>query len=727
MKKTLKIASLVVLAGLGTASLGSCKKTEKIKASGDIDVSINYKGTVQSGVSYNGTTTKTLTSGVTLQKGDITPTWKCFGEKLTALSGNTVTIREGNDYSTKEYKNDWANYNTKGFVSPTGEQLDLVMGDSNMYTTAVNSGNLTSIDDKLDSMPNFKKWVDNHEAIWNSMKSNDGHVYFTPYFDGLDSIEEMQVMNTKFVELLLDTNDGFDTATTITSVYTPTVKETADQEVTVGTGDNKNVAPKKVTVHITEANNAVAKQNALTTKNGATLVQALKEALIAEYGDNLAKSAGGRAEGDAVIWNKLSELFTGVKATYTTDDMVALLRCVKANPVKLTGKQQEMNPLVPRTAEGKRTIKLNSLIAWWGHKGMDSENGKLFFDEDGTLQDARTQAGTYDGLEELGKLYQEGLFVKNYTQDSKGTAGGKTEFRSAMMMNGTAFMLYDYNATSSVYNHDAGQAGNTNENFNYQPVLAPIVKWSSKDLNYKGVNLKDKYFRFSESNRTLKSGGWAIPTTSDNVDSALALMDYMFTEEGARIQDFGPDDGHYWTAGKLDGFADDQPIINADLLNDVNTNGTYTWNDYYRIYIGSTQGIGHVRHDALDMQVTLGQSAKAGIANVKAAISADVEILVQSSVNTANTSRFFQSVPTNIPLNADEETKAAGDAVKGFTKIWNTSDAEPACIKYVMVGDKALDVENGFKSRAEMEAAFDACNLNYLASYRHEVKSVLGK
>ena len=727
MKKTLKVASLVALAGLGVASLGSCGKKTTVapaKASGDIDVSILYKGTVKSGVSYQGDN-KTLVTGDALNKNELTPTWKCFGEKLTAKYGERVAIRDANDYSSKEFKDDWKNYGTKGYKF--GENMiDLVMGDSKVFTTAANASQLQSIDEYLDKMPSFNEWKKGHEAIWNSMVHTDGKHYFTPYFDGLDEIEEMQIMNTKYVQKLLDSAEGYDTEKVLTSAYQPTVKETAAQEVTVGTGTSAQIGKKTVSVKITAANNPVAKQNALETKNGAELVKALKEALIAEYGDNLAKSAGGKAEDNVAVWKKLSDLFTGVSATYTVDDMVALLRCVKTNPKFLTGNAAaEMSPIVPRTAENKRTIKLDSLIAWWGHKGMDSENSKLYFDEAGELQDARTQKGTYDGLDELHKLYQEGLFAKNFVQDSKGTNMGKTEYRSALMQNGTAFMLYDYNATSSLYNQDVAKAEGSNPDFNYQPVLAPIVKWTEKDLQFKGTNLKGKYFRFSESNRSLKSGGWAIPSTSDNKESAIALMDYLFSTEGARIQDFGPDNGKYWQLGTLPGFGE-VPVIDSKLLNDVNTNGKYTWNDYYRIYIGSTQGIGHIRSGALDYQVTLGDSAKAGIANVKAAINEDIEILAKTSVAN-NTSKFFLSVPTNIPLNANQEADANDPSVTPFTTLWASDSTDaicPAC-NYIIVGESALNVTNGFQSKQALIAGSKDCDYHYLRNYRDAVVLVL--
>ncbi len=613
------------------------------------------------------------------------------------------------------------------------------MGGGTYYTQYANAGKLVAIDEYLDQMPNFKAWVEKNPDIWASMQHTDGHVYFTPYFDGLNSIEKMFLMNTSYVEKLLDGEiDAADESVTLTNgtSYTPYVVETEKQKLTVSVDGTA----KTITADFAEANNAVKKQNDLSAKNGKALVEALKAALIAEYGSAIAKSAGGSAEGSDVVYNKLSEIFTGEKACYNTDDLVALLRCVKTCPKTLTGDvTTQMNPISPRTAENKRTIDLVSLISLWGLKGNDSENGKLYYDVDGELKDARTTEDTYDvGLSNLNKLYKEGLFVNNFTSDKSGKAMGSTEWRGNNIKDGTGFLYYDYNGTTSPFNDDVleGSKGFA------QPVLAPVVKWadSSKTLNYKGTNLAGTYFRYSEANRALKDGGWCIPAESDNIGTAIALMDYLFSEEGAKIQDFGPDDGKYWDL-KTQGQAGNtpyenavcainggtSPIIKQAVLDDIKSNDAgVTWNDYYRAFIGSTQGIGHIREDSLDYQTTYSEKSRDGLSNVQTAIKSGAMILAQTTIDS-NTSKFFVSVPQTIAISSDDTSKINASTQNNTLKeVWDSSSSSVICpaINWILIGEDAIkDKYSGGK--ATMFSEFNTINSVFLEAYSNGAKKII--
>ncbi len=749
MKKQIKLAGISALAVLGIVSLASCGNknddNNKLEVGGQLDISLNYqvKKVGQTGLSYNGKGTRELKyAGVTLVTNDMLPTWKCLQNKLDTKYADsktsTITFFDANPYDQTDYKKDFTQHWVNGFTSK-GRTVDLVMGGGTYYTQYANDGKLVAIDEYLDQMPNFKAWVEQNPDIWESMKHTDGHVYFTPYFDGLNSIEKMFLMNTSYVEKLLDGDiDAEDESVALANgtVYTPYVVETEEQTLTVSV----NGTAKTIKANFAEANNAVKKQNDLSAKNGKTLVAALKEALIAEYGSAIATTAGGSATGDSVVYNKLSEIFTGEKACYNTDDLVALLRCVKTCPKTLTGDvTTKMNPISPRTAENKRTIDLVSLISLWGLKGNDSENGKLYYDVDGNLKDARTTQDTYDvGLSNLNKLYQEGLFVNNFTSDKSGKVMGSTEWRGNNIKDGSGFLYYDYNGTTSPFNDDVvdGSKGSA------QPVLAPVVKWadSSKTLNYKGTNLAGTYFRYSEANRALKDGGWCIPAESDNIGTALALMDYLFSEEGARIQDFGPDDGKYWDL-KTQGAAGNtdyenqvcainggtSPIIKEDVLNDIKGNSEgVTWNDYYRAFIGSTQGIGHIREDSLDYQTTYSQKSRDGLSNVQTAIKSGAMILAQTTIDS-NTSKFFVSVPQTIAISSDDTSRINASTQNNTLKeVWDSSSSSVICpaINWILIGEDAIkDKYSGGK--ATMFGEFNIIDSVFLEAYSNGAKKII--
>lgn len=749
MKKQIKLAGISALAVLGIVSLASCGNknddNNKLEVGGQLDISLNYqvKKVGQTGLSYNGKGTRELKyAGVTLVTNDMLPTWKCLQNKLDTKYADsktsTITFFDANPYDQTDYKKDFTQHWVNGFKSKD-RYVDLVMGGGTYYTQYANAGKLVAIDEYLDQMPNFKAWVEQNPDIWESMKHTDGHVYFTPYFDGLNSIEKMFLMNTSYVEKLLDGDiDAEDESVALTNgtVYTPYVVETEEQTLTVSV----NGTAKTIKANFAEANNAVKKQNDLSAKNGKTLVAALKEALIAEYGSAIATTAGGSATGDKVVYNKLSEIFTGEKACYNTDDLVALLRCVKTCPKTLTGDvTTKMNPISPRTAENKRTIDLVSLISLWGLKGNDSENGKLYYDVDGNLKDARTTQDTYDvGLSNLNKLYQEGLFVNNFTSDKSGKVMGSTEWRGNNIKDGSGFLYYDYNGTTSPFNDDVveGSKGFA------QPVLAPVVKWadSSKTLNYKGTNLAGTYFRYSEANRALKDGGWCIPAESDNIGTALALMDYLFSEEGARIQDFGPDDGKYWDL-KTQGAAGNtdyenqvcainggtSPIIKEDVLDDIKGNSEgVTWNDYYRAFIGSTQGIGHIREDSLDYQTTYSQKSRDGLSNVQTAIKSGAMILAQTTIDS-NTSKFFVSVPQTIAISSDDTSRINASTQNNTLKeVWDSSSSSVICpaINWILIGEDAIkDKYSGGK--ATMFSEFNVIDSVFLEAYSNGAKKII--
>lgn len=746
MKKQIKLAGISALAVLGIASLASCGgKNEDIEVGGELNISMNYqvKKVGQTGLTFQGTGTRTLSyANITLAKNTMLPTWTCIQGKLNTNYADEKTseikLVDSCYYDQTDYKKDFEQHWVNGFTNGSAN-LDLVMGGAKYYTQYANEGKLLAIDEYLDQMPNFKAWVDNNPDIWNSMKHTDDHVYFTPYFDGLNSIEKMFLMNTSYVEKLLDGEiDAEDETVTLSGTqYQPYVVETSEQELTVSVDGTT----KTIKANFAEANNAIKKQNSLSAKNGKTLVAALKEALLAEYGSAIAKNAGGSAEGNAVVYNKLSEIFTGEKACYNTDDLVALLRCVKTCPKTLTGNVSTiMNPISPRTAENKRAIDLVSLISLWGIKGNDSENGKLYYDVNGELKDGRTTEATYSvGLDNLNKLYQEGLFVNNFTSDSTGKAMGSSEWRSKNIKDGSGFLYYDYNGTTSPFNDDVtdGSKGFA------QPVLAPVVKWqsdSSKTLNYKGTNLAGKYFRYSEANRALKDGGWCIPATSDNKGTALALMDYLFSEEGARIQDFGPDSGEYWTLKKAGQSSNSDyenavcninggtsPIITEALLADVKSNDEgVTWNDYYRAFIGSTQGIGHIREDSLDYQTTYSQKSRDGLSNVQNAIKSGAMILAQTSIDS-NTSKFFVSVPQTIAISSSENTAINSQAEQlKQVDIWNSSDSKVICpaINWILNGEDAVKTQYS-SGKSAMFADFKTIDSVYLEAYTKGAKKII--
>lgn len=65
---------------------------------------------------------------------------------------------------------------------------------------------IVAIDEYLDSMPNFKKILNNRPDIWEALKSPDGHIYSLPRVEemGLKTYPNILFLNKKWVEKLID-------------------------------------------------------------------------------------------------------------------------------------------------------------------------------------------------------------------------------------------------------------------------------------------------------------------------------------------------------------------------------------------------------------------------------------------------------------------------------------------------------------------------------------------
>ncbi len=714
MKKQLKVGLLSTLAGLAVVTAASCGGTAGSSASSNasgssasssnasssssskkttLNVAVNYSQ--QSGISYQEANAAALTygEGITLTKGDILPTWKCIGEKLN------VTITDGADYS-KAQKDNWTQYVSEGFKDANGTNIDLVMGTQTLYDTAVAKNGLVAISDHLNEMPNFKAWTQKNKSIWQSMKSTDGKVYYTPYFDGKDDIEKMNIMNVEWIQKLLDGTEAADTATTIQSYYKATIPAQNGAQVLVWTGSER----KSITVNYSDNTNAISMQNKLANKNGESLLKALKESLIAQYGDYISTSAGGKATGSDVIYNSLSEIFTTEKACYNVDDLVALIRCVKTNPGLLTGDAtKKINPIIPRGSKTSRQYSIGELASWWGVRGISGENGGLYFDLDGEIQDGHTKDATYDALNNLHSIYQEGLIYQGYA--SKDDNNTEDKYRKSGMYDGSVFMIYEYNSSTTQYNADADEANKSG--LNLQAVLPPVAKWAGSDSVQKNGVEYSGYFHFSEDNRALKTGGWAIPTstTGEKLTKALELMDYMFSEEGSLIQDFGPDTKYttttsehkageyvYWTPYaestlKLTLNGVEQPEITEAIKKAIQESGL-GWNNYYRKYVGSTQGIGHIRHGGLDFECLFSEKGKAGLQMLSKAMEDNVLCLVTTEFSD-DTDLFCNSMLTGIPVAANVVSVYESDtSYKMLTDFWNNSKSKVVWTgTYVIMND----------------------------------------
>lgn len=692
-KKT--ILGVSALAGLLLMSATGCeKKVDNPDMEGKtLNVYVNYckeTGVTYTGLkagkgsSFNGTAYTNPIDGQTYVEGDLLPMWKAVQDNLNCKINDAVWDFAEDAYTQKATKDQW----TKIKDNANFGTIDLLLTDSASAAEMNQQGRLVNLNDYLEYMPNFAKFLEEHPTVASEMTNLDGELYMLPYFDGLDSPEKMFLMNTELVQWLLDDDakltGDYDTTAAKATAYNAFIDTSKNQKVQV------SVAGKAKTITLKAAKNPVTAQNELATKNGASYVQALKDYIDAAY-----MPSG--------VYAKRSEVFTAEHACYTVDDLIALMRCAVNNSVYLYGAANKVHGIIPRETKDSRIDSILYFAQAWGVRGLTSEKEFLYFDENGKLADARTTAATYDALGYLHQLYQEGLIINGFEASS----GGSYTAKYLSGSEGAALLMYDYNATQAVYNKlDENGIGKADYKYNgIMPVLPPLTKWANNPFT------KNALSRYTEDARSNKGSGTVLPTFDGKDESqiiaACQLADYFYGTEGAELQDFGPagvneTTGLAYREGTTNIGGIDYPKYTRTIMDEINAS-TLGWNNYFRACVGTTQGIGHVRSDAVDYQVTH-TSGQKGLNNLLSAVNSGV-------VTCALTTReagFGAMVPSQWS-SSPAETSSYAQLSEFFTR--GTGDSGWRSV--VIHGWEESSV-----TRASLEALWSVHAKDYLQHYQ---------
>ncbi|MBD5390463.1 hypothetical protein HDR67_00405 [bacterium] len=682
-KKTLLLSAAAC--GLMAVSLASCggsgKKADLTNAT--IDVYVNYCGAY--GPTFTGLVSnyKTYTNPVdkkTYSQGDLLPVW----EQLQTTLGCKIVDAAWTVDQYKSVKDD-AQLTALQSIGDKFNELDIVMMSNANATEFATNGKLLNINRYLKYMPNYKKFLDANPSIKAEMTNADGQMFMLPYFDGLNSPEHLFIMNTELVEALLDeeTTDAFDTTAAAATSYTAFLDTAADYKV------NYSDKGELKTLNVKGAKNPVTAQNELSTKNGKTYADALRSYIDTAY------MASG-------VYTKRSEVFTSEKACYNTDDLIALMR-VAVNNASYVSKKFDcpatVHGFIPREGTDSRIDSVLWLSQIWGVQGVRgmAEKDALFYDKDGKLQDGRVTAKNYDALEKLHQLYSEGLILPAFDN------GDKAKYNSQYLTGklGTALLMFDYNATQTVMNKvDSNGIGTKDSKFSgVMPVLPPLSQWENDTITDKQY----KFSRYLESSRANKGSGTVIPLHADDQENinACAFADYFFSEEGALLQDYGPEayrDGTFTVGNQT------FPAYSKTVIDEVNKFGG--WNNYCRMALGATQGIGHVRTDGVELQFT-NEAGRVGASNVSLAVESGAVI----SARADRKAGFAAAVPSQW----SEKVESTEIAV--LENFWKRGTGDSAWREVVLKGWAGASTK-----RADLEALFSKSNEIYLTAYRNLLK-----
>ncbi len=648
MKKALKV--LVVLLTLLLALVGCGGGGGNTPSGGDetpagdlvyepgteLRVAAGYNSD-KTGISYtNADVTKdgiTLADGKTYQTGDFKPTWQYLSELLQI----TFVDKYSGQSTSKEFPV-WENQL---------DQVDIVAGTASALNAAGAEGKLVNLAEHLDQMPNFKAYLAQNQIARLSITGNteNGAIYFSPYFDGNDDIERMPLVRADFVKTLLDGTDAYHGANRPLAAYVYQPYMTEDYSVESLTADGTGT--QTITKAVGGDKNIIARMNAQPLTGDEAV------AMFRAYID----------ETYAGVYANRSDLFLGYDAAWDADEMVALLRCAVASLDNNNG-----DPVVGlfsrETSNLQREIDLTRFAGHlFGVRGMESRQDYLYFDKDGNLHDARQEEAAYLAVERLNQLVQEGLIAVTGEQQSK----NYLELDAGLMS-------YDYNQTQTIMN-DTGVL-DTAAGEEYTVIMVPVAKWND--------GTGDKYMRFAESWRSVKTDGWAITAAGAGADTnklnaALKLIDYAFSVQGQITMSYGPDafikvkdasvEVKTWedVAKKYETFnfnGVQMPVVADATFAECQklTSGNYT--NYARQYLGSTLN-GFPKSQAFEYQMTSAVGKK-GAAILSAAIEKGVLKHPLLAVNTDN--MWYTSIPTVLPTSAEQANTLSSyaDLVNNF-------------------------------------------------------------
>ncbi len=572
----------------------------------------------------------TLADGKSYNSGDLKPTWQAVEELLKIKIEDKYQGNKASD----EYQ----------YWDAQLDQIDMLSGTATLLSENGQQGKLINLAEYIDKMPNFKAYLEQNPIVRLSITGaaagpNSGAIYFSPYFDGVNDIERMPLMRTDWVEKLLNGSGEFTAdacGKTAAPVCTPYMPTSGSVEIDVVKADGSAV--EKIKKNYDAYGNIVEKMNAAGAMDGTAAVNMLREYIDKTY--------------DNYYGENRADLFIGQNAAWDADELVALLRCVVSNPQTLNGTDSVQGLFSREDANNQRRIDMFRLAGTlFGVRGMESRLDFLYVGTDGALHDARGEAATYEALARMNNMAKEGLISSAYINQED----VKTE---KYLSDDNGFMHYDYNQTQTAYNATAldNAAGEK-----YMAVMVPVARWNDGS---------EKYMRFTESWRSVKTDGWGISAAgvkdnADKLNACLKLIDYAYSPEGQVLMSYGPDAFvKHDDAGNVVTFSfngKDWPVISDKSYEDLwkLQNGNYT--NYARYYIGST--LSFVKSQAFEYQCTH-EVGKEGAAKISKAIA--LGTIKHPELAIADNS-WYTSVPTVLPqevaeINAINELTALSDS-----------------------------------------------------------------
>lgn len=565
----------------------------------------------------------TLADGKTYNTGDLKPTWVVVEEKL----GMKFEDKYQGQNATKEYD----------YWKEQLDQIDMLSGTASKLTEGGAAGLFVNLADYLDSMPDFKAYLEANPIVRLSITGDveTGAIYFSPYFDGVNDIERMPLMRVDWVQKLLDGEGEFaadKSNNTAAPAYQPYMPTSGKVEIPVVEKDGKTV--KTISKDYDTAGNIIAKMNDTGAMSGVDAVNMLRKYIDEAYGGYYGTTR--------------SDLFVGQNAAWDADELVALLRCVVANPQTLNGTDTVEGLFSREDGSNQRRVDMYRFAGTlFGVRGLESRQDYLYVGNDNKLHDARMDAETYVALERMNAMANEGLLSKDFLKVTEDKDLGKSQ---QYLENDAAFMHYDYNQTQTAHNKTKLDTANGEK---YMAAMVPVARWND--------GTGEQFMRFTESWRSVKTDGWGISKAgvgddTDKLNAALSLINFAFSEEGQILMSYGPEAFRKSSTFMFNG--KEMPEIADATYDELWEKGKGSYTDYARQYLGST--LSFAKSQAFEFQCTTPEG-KEGAGYISNAIAAGT---IKHPELALTDNPWYTSVPTTLPL-----TKVDNDEINGYTML----------------------------------------------------------
>ncbi len=659
MKRTLSLA-LVLMMVLSIFSVGAMAEEPVV-----LRMATGYNN-AKTGLFFDASVAGegiTLADGKTYHTGDLKPTWVKVQEVLNVKFENQY---QGNGASAEF-----------DFWKDRLDEIDMLSGTAAKLSEYGEAGSFVNLADYLDKMPNFKAYLDQNPIVRLSITGNTetGAIYFSPYFDGVNDIERMPLMRVDWVQKLLDGEGAFAAEKSnklAAAVYTPYMPTAGS--VSVDVVNKEGTAVETIAKNYDAAGNIVEKMNAAGELDGVAAVNMLRDYIDAAY--------------NGYYGTERSNLFIGQNAAWDADELVALLRCVVANPQTLNGTDSVQGLFSREDNNNQRRVDMFRFAGTlFGVRGLESRQDFLWIDEEGFLRDARQELDAYNAMAKMNEMAQEGLISKAFLEMA-------AESTATYLENDLGFMHYDYNQTQTVYNETKLQDGEK-----YMAVMVPVAKW------FDGSNADGVFMRFTESWRSVKTDGWGIPkhveADAAKLNAAIALIDYAYSTEGMILMSYGPDafikqnaDGSFVT---FNFNGQEMPVIADATYAELWEKASGNYTNYARQFLGST--LSFAKSQAFEYQCTH-EVGKEGAGYISTAIGLGT---IKHPELAVTENPWYTSVPTVLPntKNENETLKSYSALTEKFNAAKGGANAFVDCIAYGFVAEGMFSPEEAVTTISE--------------------------